>query len=202
MEHLNLLNRFLPINTAHKVLVWLEQHQALLKITRVRRSKLGDYRPPLNGLPHRISVNGDLHPVEFQITLVHEMAHLLCWQKYGRHVKAHGPEWINEFRDLLPAICQPSEFAEEVTSALKVLFRPGTSYRTGNKKLKSALLKLTPKPQGKFVAEVGDGNFFYFGKRKFRKLRKIRTRYECLCLNNNRLYSFSASARVIPATNS
>jgi len=200
MEHLNLLSRFLPPSRTHKVLVWLERHRAILKITRARASKLGDYRPPFNGFPHRISVNGNLHPVEFQITLVHEMAHLLCWQKFGRRVKAHGAEWKNEFRDLLPEICVFSEFPEEVAVALKEFFQPGTSYRTGNAKLKSALLKFNPKSSGKLVAEVDDGDVFYFRRRKFLKVRKVRTRYECICLNNNRVYSFNAMAQVMPAT--
>jgi SprT protein len=45
-----------------------------------RSSKLGDYRPPQRGLPHRISVNHNLNQHEFLITLIHEMAHLLCWE--------------------------------------------------------------------------------------------------------------------------
>lgn len=200
MEHLNLLNRFLPPSSSHKVLVWLEQHQAILKITRARASKLGDYRPPFNGLPHRISVNSNLHPVEFQITLVHEMAHLLCWQKFGRRVKAHGAEWKNEFYDLLPEICILSEFPEEVSVALEEFFQPGTTYRAGNAKLKSVLHKFNPKSSGKLVAEVDDGDIFYFRRRKFLKVRKVRTRYECICLNNNRVYSFNAMAQVMPAT--
>ena len=72
-----------------------------LQLKKPRRTKLGDFRPPRRGqLPH-ITVNVDLPPHAFLVTLTHEIAHLLTWNQFGSRVQPHGPEWRNCFAQLL-----------------------------------------------------------------------------------------------------
>lgn len=198
MEDKALLSKFLNEPCANKVNEWLGNHQAILRITKPRASKLGDYRPPHIGKPHRISINENLSPLEFQITLVHELAHLACWEKHGRKARAHGPEWKNEFSKLLPFFFNMNEFPNDVLEVLTYFFQPGISYRAGNEKLKHVLIKYSNRSPDDTVGEVNTGSVFYYRTRKFRKIRKVRKRIECICLNNNRLYSFSPLVQVIP----
>jgi SprT protein len=199
MEDKALLSKFLPESCAGKVHDWFMKHHAVLRITSARASKLGDYRPPQKGLPHRISVNHNLNPHEFLITLVHEMAHLICWQKYGRRAKPHGSEWKTAFKELLYEICTPDTFPNDIQQAIDFYFSPTTSNRRGNEKLKLALRKYDAGSELIAIENIPEGNTFIYHRRTFRRMHKVRKRFQCLCLNNNRLYSFSPLAQVLPA---
>lgn len=198
MEDKKLLSKFLPDSCVDKVHDWLKLHQAALRITSARVSKLGDYRPPQRGIPHRISVNHNLNHYEFLSTLVHEMAHLLCWEKYGRRAKPHGKEWKQAYKDLLPNICRPGIFPEDIEQAFTFFFLPHTSYRRGNEVLKLAFRKYDPGSDFVAIEAIPEGDSFIYHRRTFRKMHRVRTRYQCICLSNNRLYSFSALAQVMP----
>lgn len=198
MEGKKILSKFLHPACVDAVHDWLNRRHAALKITSARSSKLGDYRPPFKGLPHRISVNHNLNPHEFLITLIHEMAHLSCHEKYGRRAKPHGKEWKQEFRELFYDLKAPDVLPTDVREAMKLFFDPGITYRRGNAILKRVLKKYDPLTALLAVEDVADGNIFIFNRRTFRKVRRIRTRYQCICLNNNRMYSFSPMAQVLP----
>ena len=93
-EHpMQALGTYLPQNSFDKVLYYLHTHKVHLTVTRERRSVLGDYRNAVHGKNHRISVNGNLNKFAFLITLLHELAHLLTYEKFGHRVYAHGKEW-------------------------------------------------------------------------------------------------------------
>ena len=62
---------------------WTAPYDFDLKITRPRKSKLGDFRPPKPGKRSSITMNEDLGPYQFLTTFVHELAHLIIWEKYG-----------------------------------------------------------------------------------------------------------------------
>src|ERR1700694_32960 len=95
------LQDYLPPNTYEAVLDYLQQYQVHLTVARERKSILGDYRHRLRDKNHRISVNGNLNKYAFLITLLHELAHLLTFEKYGNRVAAHGKEWKLLFGQLL-----------------------------------------------------------------------------------------------------
>ena len=92
---------FLPEGSFDDVLDYLHRYKVHLTITRERLTKLGDYRNRRSGLNHRISVNGNLNKYAFLITLLHELGHLLAFEKYGHRIAAHGQEWKNEFSSIL-----------------------------------------------------------------------------------------------------
>jgi SprT protein len=72
-----------------------------LKITKVRATKFGDYCPPRENKKQRITINGNLDKYSFLITLLHELAHLLVYEKNSNLIKPHGKEWKNVFSQLL-----------------------------------------------------------------------------------------------------
>ena len=80
---------------------WLEGLNYQIAISRPRKSKLGDFRPPRLGQIARITMNADLGPFQFLTTLTHEIAHLIAWEKHGRRAAPHGKEWKAIFRELL-----------------------------------------------------------------------------------------------------
>ena len=106
-----------------------------IRISRPRRTKLGDHRPPSRGEPmHRISVNDDLNPYAFLTTLLHEVAHADVWERHPRRwrrPKPHGCEWQEAFRELLAPVVAGGWLPQDVASALEaVLLRgqPGRIY--------------------------------------------------------------------------
>jgi Zn-dependent peptidase ImmA (M78 family) len=87
------LQDYLPPGTYEPVLDYLRQFKVHLTVARERKSILGDYRHRTHHSNHRISVNGNLNPYAFLITLLHELAHLLTFEQFGNKVMAHGQEW-------------------------------------------------------------------------------------------------------------
>ena len=96
-----ILQKYIPGKSVELIYEWLREHKIHLKISKKRSSKLGDYRSPHKGKGHLITVNHDLNPYAFLITLVHEIAHMLVWERYRNRVRAHGPEWKDTYRKLM-----------------------------------------------------------------------------------------------------
>ena len=64
------LKQYLPEGSFDEVSDYLEKYKVQLTITRERKTLLGDYRNSFAGKSHRISVNGNLNPYAFLITLL------------------------------------------------------------------------------------------------------------------------------------
>jgi len=90
---LGILSKYLPEPAAQWALFKLELYGIRLRISGLRHSKMGDYRIPKRGEPHEISINFNLNPQAFALTLAHEIAHLETFNNYGLSVKPHGKEW-------------------------------------------------------------------------------------------------------------
>ena len=77
------LNNYLPDGSFEDVATYLHEYKVHLTVTRERKSVLGDYRNSHSNRNHRISVNGNLNKYSFLIPLLHELGHLLAFEKYG-----------------------------------------------------------------------------------------------------------------------
>ena len=66
------LEKHLPASKARAIVDYLQEHKCLLKITKPRKTKRGDFRQ--NGRELSISVNHDDNSYRFLFTLVHEIA--------------------------------------------------------------------------------------------------------------------------------
>src|SRR5512133_2768700 len=108
--HISTLQDFLPPNTYDAVLAYLQFYHVHLTVARDRKSILGDYRHRTHASNHRISVNGNLNKYAFLITLLHELAHLLTFEKYGNKVASHGREWKAIFGQLLARFIEHKVF--------------------------------------------------------------------------------------------
>ena len=76
------LSSYLPEGSFEDVAAYLTEFKVHLTVTRERRTVLGDYRERHSNKNHRISVNGNLNKYSFLITLLHELGHLLAYEKH------------------------------------------------------------------------------------------------------------------------
>ncbi|HRY32636.1 MAG TPA: SprT-like domain-containing protein [Bacteroidales bacterium] len=199
VNQVELLSRFLPPGSAEMVTALIMKLQIQLRISRKRSSKVGDYRPPRSGHLHRISLNHDLNPYAFLLTFLHEAAHLVVYEQYGRAVQPHGKEWKQAYASLLEPFFARYLFPADIETALKDFFnRRGESNRT-DLELNTILRQYDP-PNGTItVSELPDKALFRLADgRLFVKGMLLRKRYRCLCLNNRRHYLVSHLMEVYP----
>ena len=95
------LSTYIPKEATLQINNWLKTYNCQLKIKKPRQTKLGDYRCPQNGKGHIISINNNLNPYAFLITLTHEIAHMMVWEKHQNKVLPHGSEWKEMFQKLM-----------------------------------------------------------------------------------------------------
>jgi SprT protein len=190
---LGALKSFLPEGSFEGVFQYLQQYHVHLTITRARASILGDYRHSHRNEHHRISVNGNLNPYSFLITLLHELAHLLTYERYGHRVQAHGAEWKNEFSKLLAQFILKKVFPADIEKALLTSIRNPAASSCGDEQLLRILSRYDPKKEGvQFVESLPEGALFVIrGNRVFRRGTQMRKRIRCEELATGKVYLFS-----------
>jgi hypothetical protein len=196
-EHI--LAKYLPENAVGPVHDLMEKHYVNLHISRKRKTKLGDFRPPQNGKPQRITVNHDLNQYSFLITFLHELAHQKVWFQHNNNVKPHGIEWQQEYQHLLQPFLKPDIFPNEILENLKLGNKKIFASSGANVALSRQLKKFDTNNNTFTVENLPDDALFRLSDgRVFRKLHKRRKNYLCLQLHNNRKYVFNPMAEVFP----
>ena len=187
------LQDYLPQGSFDEVLYYLQHHKVHLTVTRKRESILGDYRNAHAGKNHRISVNGNLNKYAFLITLLHELAHLFTYEKFGHRVQAHGREWKDEFGKILAKFLTHKVFPPDIEAALLNTLRNPAASSCGDEKLLRVLHRYDEKPAGVLLIEqLAEGMLFSIkGGRIFKKGEKVRKRFKCLEVKTGKYYLFS-----------
>ena len=189
------------------VLNWFSVHKVSLLITRGRSSKSGDFRPPRNGSPPRISINRTLNEYAFLITLLHEMAHYYLFEEQSRRsplkrrkrVPPHGERWKEEFRQLITPYLIPEIFPAAILEALQLHLKNPRASTHSDPHLARVLLHFDPAPEGILMEKLPEGGLFTTTSGMlFRKEEKLRKRYRCQRLKDRKMYLFSPLARVFP----
>ena len=200
VEHpLHALNAYLPNGSFDPVIGLINQYKVHLTVTKARKSVLGDYRHAFQEANHKITVNGNLNQYEFLITLLHELAHLLCYEQYRNRVEAHGKEWKSIYGSLLYSFIQLGIFPEDIHKALKKTLLNPAATANGETKLLLVLRKYnTIKKEGvTLVANIAEGVLFEsLNGRVFKRGKKRRIRIECIEIATGQVYSFSALTEV------
>ncbi|MCW8309986.1 SprT-like domain-containing protein [Sphingobacterium sp. InxBP1] len=194
------LKKYMPEEAAPIISNWINDTGCLFKISRSRSSKLGDYRAPFRGSPHRISVNHDLNRYSFLITTIHEFAHLQTWNKHQHRVKPHGTEWKNHFKQLMDPFLKLSIFPADIKQAiLNYMENPAASSCTDLHLFRTLKAYDTAKSSALTVESLEDGHYFALKNgRSFQRIGKIRKRYKCMELSTRRIYLFNPIAEVFP----
>jgi predicted SprT family Zn-dependent metalloprotease len=194
------LQAYLPPNTYETVLHYLQHYKVHLTVARERKSILGDYRHRHGSQAHRISVNGNLNSYAFLVTLLHELAHLLTFEKWGNRVAAHGQEWKAVFGQLLAQFIKHDVFPTDIKQVLlQSLHNPAAS-SCADEALLRVLKKYDEKKRNVlFVEDVPSGALFQtHDGRVFQKGERVRKRFRCLEVSTKRLYLFSPVYEVVP----
>jgi len=170
----------------------LRRHPADIRLSRPRRTKLGDHRPPGRGVAgHRISVNTDLNPWAFLTTLVHEVAHAAAWERAGgRRLPPHGPHWQETFAGLLAPLVGDGVFPPDVAAALgRSLARPRAA-TCSDRELMLALRRHDPPDHARVLVEtLADGAVFRLDRGPvFRAGHRLRSRRQCFDCRTGREY--------------
>jgi len=199
MTDRDILAQYLPEAAVDNLLHRIIEKKVHLKITRNRKTKLGDYRPPVRFTHHRISVNYDLNPYAFLITLVHELAHLVVYEQFENQVSPHGKEWKKAYREIMQDFLKTEVFPPELLKAVEASLYNAKASTFTDLEL-SRLLKTYDKPNGQIVLESlpAETVFVTQSGKKFIKGEKLRKRYKCISLQNRRLYLFQPLTPVIP----
>lgn len=188
---MQILRNYLPGSALPYVQKWSEGYTVHIKISKNRKSKLGDYLKLQNG-SHRISVNSALVPGLFFFVLTHELAHLIAFETYGRGIAPHGKEWKHIYREML-------------LDSLGV-YEP---------ELQQIMRKYARSPKANFMAspelvryfEFEDDNFnfledlsvneqFVYRGNRFSIEKKLRKNYLCKHLRTGRKFVFNPLAKV------
>lgn len=193
-----ILSKYLPERTVDSIFELIKVNNVHLKIVNQRQTKHGDYRKSPNG-GHIITVNNSLNKYAFLITLVHEIAHLVAFEKYGYRIKPHGSEWKYTFQKLMVPFIRPEVFPESLIGVVANHFRNPKASSGTDAQLAIALKGFDEnKDSGSiFVFELLDGQTFRLpnGKVFIRGKKKIK-RYECLEVKTGNRYLFQPNAEV------
>jgi SprT protein len=187
------LQHYLPPATGEAVVKYLHQYKVHLTITKERQSILGDYRHRTHHTNHRISINGSLNQYAFLVTLLHEIAHLLTFEEFGRSVQAHGREWKMIFGRLLQQFLAHKVFPFDIESELlRSLKNPAASSCAEDGLLRALRKYDKQKDNHLLVEEIQTGRLFRIKDgRIFSKGEKLRKRYKCVEVKTGKLYLFS-----------
>ena len=192
-----MLAKYVPPGTAPLLVDWIVEHKVILKITPPRKSILGNYYHPNRTRGHVITVNGDLNPYAFFVTLVHELAHMECWIKNQNKVAPHGSEWKSEFRVLMHHFLHNDSLPNDIEKSLQTYLHNPAAASCSDEQLVRTL-KRYDKKQNALVEDLPKDALFKFGERTFKKGPQMRKRFKCVDVATKKVYLFSPVAEVFP----
>jgi len=193
------LAKYVPALALESVTDLIVRREVQIVITRSRATKLGDYNNPRRSGFYKISINHNLNPFRFLITLLHEIAHLDTWNEYRNTVSSHGYEWKKSFRNLAMPFIESGVFPSALAEILRTHLRNPSYASCVDHKLERALKPFdgvkstTPLEQLPYAAvfKLSDGLLL-------RKERLLRKRFVCAALDSSTTYRVSALAEVHP----
>ena len=191
-----IIESYIPKYALGQVLNLLENDQLTVKVKAERKTRHGDYRKLSNGR-HQITINSNLNPYRFLITLIHEIAHFEVYKLHGRNIKPHGKEWKQKFQHLILPFLNPKVFPESLLPLLANHFKNPKASSDTDLQLSFALKQFDKSNGLQYVFEIPFGQEFrlYNGK-IFKKGHKRVKRFECVEVNTGKLYLFNPNAEV------
>ncbi len=192
------LSVYLPDGSFEDVANYLQGHKVHLTVTRERKTVLGNYRNSHSNQNHRISVNGNLNKYSFLITLLHELGHLLAFEKFGNRISPHGAQWKNEFSAILASFISKKIFPHDIEAELMRSLKNPAASSCAEENLLRILKKYDPhKPGFYFIEELPlNAHFKVKGGKIFSKGNKVRKRFLCKDISSGKLFLFSPVAEV------
>ena len=88
----NQILNYIPEASTNYLIEILNKENIQILVKKERKTKHGDFRVLKNG-KCQITINSNLNPYRFLITLIHEIAHYRVYKIFEKKVKPHGKEW-------------------------------------------------------------------------------------------------------------
>jgi len=190
------LAKYLPEYAVKPAFELIVANQVHLKIVNERQTRHGDYRRGHTG-KHEITVNSSLNKYRFLITLIHEIAHLVAFEKFGRNIKPHGDEWKFTFQRLMVPFIRPEIFPGHLLPLLARHFKNPTASSDTDTTLSLALKQFDKENDKNYVFEIPYGSVFRIKNGKIFKKLAVRTkRFECIEISSGKTYLFNPNAEV------
>jgi hypothetical protein len=190
------LSKYIPEHAVKPVFELIVANQVHLKIVNERVTRHGDYRKGVNG-KHEITVNANLNKYKFLITLIHEISHLVAFEKFGRNIKPHGDKWKYSFQILMVPFIRPEIFPSNLLPLLARHFKNPKASSDTDEKLSLALKQYDEQNDKNYIFEIPNGSVFRISNGKiFKKIDQRVKRYECVEINSGRIYLFNPNAEV------
>ena len=179
---------FLPQASISQIQYWINELGVIVQLRNPRKTKLGDFK--VQGKDMFISINNNLNPYSFLITLTHELAHAFVYIRYKNRIKPHGREWQLTFKSMLLNFMSPDYFPHDILQALSLYIKKPTASTLTDISLAS-VLKTYDKHQTLSVSEVIEGKKFTTNEgRIFIKGPKLRKRFKCIEYQTHKVYLF------------
>jgi hypothetical protein len=190
------LSKYIPEAAVLPAFELIKQNDVYLKIVNERVTRHGDYRKTKDG-QHQITVNASLNKYRFFITLIHEIAHLVAFKKFGRNIKPHGIRWKFTFQQLMLPFINPQVFPSQLLPLLALHFKNPKASSDTDARLSLALKQFDPENNKNYIFEIPAGGTFrlYNGKLFKRGAKRVK-RYECLEISTGKIYLFQPNAEV------
>lgn len=190
------LLKYIPEHAVKPVFDLIVANEVHLKIVNERVTRHGDYRKGPGG-KHEITVNASLNKYRFLITLVHEISHLVAFEKFGRQIKPHGQEWKYTFQRMMVPFIRPEIFPAQLLPLLARHFKNPAASSDTDATLSLALKQFDQHNDKNYIFELPYGSVFRIHNGKIFKKGALRTkRYECVEVSSGRLYLFNPNAEV------
>ncbi len=191
-----ILEKYIPEHAVDLVFDMIVTNNVHLKIVNERVTRHGDYRKASNG-KHEITVNATLNKYKFLMTLIHEIAHLVAFEKFGKLIKPHGTEWKYTFQRLMLPFLRPEIFPSQLLGLLALHFKNPTASSDTDARLTLAMKKYDEQTDLNYIFEIPTGSLFRIkGGRIFQKQEKKIKRYVCLEVKTGKKFLFNPNAEV------
>lgn len=190
-------SRYIPKEYVEYVVQLFFNNAVRFRIVQPRKTKLGDFRSGINGEKPQITINNDLNPYSFLITTLHEFAHLITHNKYGRRIAPHGQEWKNEYSQLIYPIIEMKQLPEEIERVLLNSLVKVKASSCSDVELQRVLMKYDTQQNNLQLLEELDKNaIFTLNNKQYRKGDLRRTRFLCQRIDSKKEYLIHTLAKV------
>jgi SprT protein len=200
MTHIKIaeiITQHVPANAAEYCIRLWEQSPFLLKLTKGRQTKVGDFTCKHGSTTPRITLNHDLNQYTFLITYIHEVAHWHVYKQHGNKLEPHGTMWKNIFRELMLPLLNETVFPTHVLLVLVEHMTNPKASSFADTKLTQALRQYDRNYLHQIpLADLPEGSIFNLHGRYCKKGTTKRTRVLCRELKSKRQYLVPADALV------
>jgi len=187
-----ILSDYFPTSIGDYIREIVLDYKVNFRLSKPRKTKLGDFKANLKTGKCTISVNEDLSYGQFLVTTIHKLANVVNWRKNGRHVSPHGKEWKEVYKKLFQPIIPLVDEVELRNGIVEHLVNPRATSSSDVDLLKA----IGPKNGVVHVEDIPLDEPFRIGKRTFLKQKKLRKRYLCIDTATKRRYYVNALAEV------